>query len=178
MKEEILSILIAESGVITRITLDDLSLEEMQEHVGGYIEYANVRNTEGFPVPASGLGYDDKGFVAGLCEIRDVIVNEEGLLRNLKPNSVSTFAAYGEGITYDKPLVGPAILQVALPEDASSVEWVGFDWIIERTVPKDLRQMADELMREAADEAGVDLSVFGLDKPQQYRIANYIGEEE
>jgi len=174
MKEEILSILVGENGAITRITLDDLSLGEMQEHVGGYIEYAKVTNTEGFPVPASGLGYGgNKKLLAGLCEVKDVIVNEEGLLRNMTHNAVSTFAAYAEGIEFNNPLVGPAIIQVALPEDASSIEWVGFDWIIERTVPEDMREMAKTLMKEAADELGV-----GLSPPPQYRIANYIGEEE
>ncbi|QDP64073.1 MAG: hypothetical protein Tp1100DCM51572_70 [Prokaryotic dsDNA virus sp.] len=176
MKERTLSIFIAENGAITRISLDDLSLEEMQEHVGGLIEYAVVRNTEGFPVPASGLGHDEKGLKAGLCKVKDVIVNEEGLLRRMTPNAVSTFAAYAEGIQYERPLVGPAIIQVALPEDTSSLQWVDFDWIVERTIPEDMRHIAEELMKRKADEVGLDLET-GDFLPSRYRIANY-GEEE
>lgn len=152
MKDEgIISLFIAQEGQIVNVTEKKPSLSEMQSHVGGLIEYACITHAEGeernmFPVPASALG-QKRDMVAGLLEVVDVIVNEEGLIQGLPPNAISTFAAYSQGFDCSHPLVGPAIIQVKR-KDLDSIEWVGFDWIVERTIPEEGRTIAHKMITE------------------------------
>lgn len=179
-----LSLFIAESGEILEILEGEPDLAVMQKHVGGLIEYAVVGTPYGFPVPSAVLGVDREKIEAGLLKVCDVIVNEEGLLLGLPPNAISTFAAYGAGVDCDYPLVGPAIIQVEIPEDLGGVEWVSFDWIIDKTIPKHLQKnvgMVKSIIHEMNEE--VEAIKLGGYRVLDYGAARGIthgarGEEE
>ncbi len=175
MKDNILSLFIAESGEIINIKQGELDLEVMQKHVGGLIEYAVVGTPYGFPVPSAVLGVFKEELEAGLLKVCDVIVNEEGLLQGLKPNAISTFAAYGQGVDCDYPLVGPAIIQVEIPEDTDNVEWVTFDWIIDKTIPKHLQgdvDMVKKIMGELQEEM-TNIKLGLKNKNLGYQVLDY-----
>lgn len=157
-REEKINLLIDGNGTIKEIVHGDMSLADMQKHVGGLIEYAVCEKTEGFPVPPSAVGANRARFEGGdavLCEVIDVIVNEEGLLRGMPPNVISTFAAYGEGLDSNRMLVGPSIIIVKQPQDMGSLTWVGFDWIMDRTIPDEMRDLAEMMLKTAKEMSGI-----------------------
>ena len=175
MKDNILSLFVAASGEILNIKQGELSLAVMQKHVGGLIEYAVVGTPYGFPVPSSVLGVDREGYEAGLLKVCDVIVNENGIALGLPPNAISTFAAYGQGVDCDYPLLGPSIIQVEIPEDTDGVEWVSFDWIIDKTIPKHLQGDADmvkKIMGELEEEM-TNIKLGLENKNLGYQVLDY-----
>ncbi len=154
-KEEKINLLIDGNGTIKEIVYGDMSLADMQKHVGGLIEYAVCEKTEGFPVPPSAVGASRGKGDAVLCEVIDVIVNEEGLLRGMPPNVISTFAAYGEGLDSNRMLVGPSIIIVKQPQHMDALTWVGFDWIMDRTIPDEMRDLAEMMLKTAKEMSGI-----------------------
>ena len=98
-------------GDVISLHTNEPTLKEMQKHVGGYIEYAHHKKGGVLPLPMS----QSK---ARMSEVLSVIVDEEGLLKGHKENSIATWAAYQKPLT-DKDtggpwpyLVGPAIVKV------------------------------------------------------------------
>jgi len=79
------------------------SLKEMQEYVGGYIEYAPVKEGATLPIPRE----DGK---CSLAKIIDVVANEEGLLLGLKENSIVSPRC-------ECPIVGNVIVHVVMTDD-------------------------------------------------------------
>ena len=93
------------------------TLAQMQEAVGGLIEYAPTTGPHRVPVPSANGGTP----VWGECV--EVIVNEEGRLRGFGINAIATFACYGNGMRIPPgcaPLVGPAILKCIIREEAEN----------------------------------------------------------
>lgn len=92
----------------------DLTLTEMQEAVGGLIEYCTFGRNVKLPVPSPQGG----AMVWG--EVIDVIAHEEGrLVNNPLPNAVATYAAFGQSIA-DAPysIVGAVLVHVRIPDGA------------------------------------------------------------
>lgn len=115
-------------GSVAKLTEREPTLEEMQKHVGGLIEYAVVTTQNKFALPTS------KG-KAVLTEVKDVIVNEEGLLLGMFPNPIASFAAWGHTIDNPEQLVGPCIVVCESPNKDSEI--VGLEWIFENMVPEE-----------------------------------------
>ena len=160
-----ISLFIGMDGKVKKVmTNEEPSLEVMQEFVGGLIEYAYTKGGTDFPVPYHALGIEDKENLCALLKVRDVIVNEEGLLMNLTPNPIATYAAYEGGWDYPNPLVGPAIIQVEPPIDMDEVEWVGMDWILDRVTNEDERDFVDSMMGLIALAREVGLTQEDLEK--------------
>jgi hypothetical protein len=113
---------IGRTGAIESIWVKKPTLEEMQEAVEGYIEYVPRNAMKGdkiLPVPVNAFSEEAmRSGSSSLCEVREVIVNEEGLLRSdFETNSVASFAAYGTTIKeldhhYGERIVGPSIIHV------------------------------------------------------------------
>ena len=120
-------------GGVAKLTEEEPTLEEMQAHVGGLIEYAVVTSQKKFAVPKKGKGK------CLLTNVKDVIVNEEGLLLGMSPNAVATFAAWGYDITSEQQLVGPCIIVCETPSEDS--EEVGLEWIVENMIPQNMRDL-------------------------------------
>ena len=121
-----LSTTIDEEGRVQGITEEDMSLSEMQEAVGGLIEYV-PRIPEEAWMPVNHEGRIIRGKVV------EVIVNEEGRLMRLPPNHISTLAAYGEArylhaVTQGPGhlLVGRAIIVCEVDPDADEVTFEEF----------------------------------------------------
>jgi hypothetical protein len=99
-------------GGMTYRMENEPTLDEMQEWVGGLIEYAPVR-------PGAKFQYhvDKETMVWG--ETLEVIVNEEGLLLNLESNEIASIMACGmlEDATGWQTLVGRAIVKYTIDED-------------------------------------------------------------
>ena len=113
-----LSTTIDEEGRVQGITEERMSLEQMQEAVGGLIEYVPSIPEEAW-MPVNHEGRIIRGKVV------EVIVNEEGRLMRLPPNHISTLAAYGEtrylhAVTQGpgRLLVGRAIIVCEVDPDA------------------------------------------------------------
>lgn len=118
-EEQQLWVHIGNDGAIQEIWTEEPSLKEMQKAVDGYIEYAVIDREKGgcLPVPVNKWGEPQRSGSSTLCEVKDVVVNEEGLLRNdYNSNAVAIFAAYGLTVSQQVPgsptLVGPAIVHV------------------------------------------------------------------
>lgn len=119
-EEQQLWVHIGNDGGIRAIWTEEPSLKEMQEAVDGYIEYAVLDQEKGgiLPVPINKWGKPARSGQTSLCEVKDVVVNEEGLLRNdFTSNSVAVFAAYGLTVPEQEMpgapmLVGPAVVHV------------------------------------------------------------------
>lgn len=98
-------------------TSSEPSLDEMQEWVGGLIEYAPVR-------PGAKFQYhvDRESMVWG--ETLEVIVNEEGLLLNLESNEIASIMACGmlQDATGWQTLVGRAIVKYTIDEDDEPID--------------------------------------------------------
>jgi|13_taG_2_1085334.scaffolds.fasta_scaffold00822_23 hypothetical protein len=119
---------IGRTGAIEHIWAKKPTLKEMQEAVDGYIEYVPRNAMKGdkvLPVPVN--AYNDTAMRSGsssLCEVREIIVNEEGLLRSdFHTNAVASFAAFGttvreQDLDDGERIVGPSIVRVRhTPQD-------------------------------------------------------------
>ena len=93
---------------------DAITLEQMQEAVGGYIEYATFAQDVDLPIPThEGLR---------MAKVLQVIANEEGLMMGLKSNAIGTYCAFGVPIPQaPQMIVGDVLVQVRLDEDAREV---------------------------------------------------------
>ena len=153
-----ISLFIGMDGKVKKVmTNEEPSLEVMQDFVGGLIEYAPVKGATDFPVPHHALDMVEKQNLCALLKVRDVIVNEEGLLRGLTPNPIATYAAYEGGWDYPNPIVGPAIIQLEPPIDMDELEWVDMDWILDRVTAKEDREFVGSIMGliQIAREIGI-----------------------
>lgn len=93
---------------------DDITLEQMQEAVGGYIEYCTFAPNTPFPVPNK-----DGNMVIG--SVINVVANEEGALMGLKANTLGTYAANGT-LETTRVIVGDVLVHVRIGEDAEVVD--------------------------------------------------------
>lgn len=106
-------------GEIEKIVSEKPTLEEMQEWVGGYIEYTGAEKDSNFFVNTKKSMESSQGDLNRLKVMKqnviDIIVNEEGLLMNLEPNYIATAAKYNLSyldmqIHDITPLVGNVII--------------------------------------------------------------------
>tara|TARA_R100001510_G_C7653860_1_gene212346 strand:+ start:156 stop:620 length:465 start_codon:yes stop_codon:yes gene_type:complete len=142
---------IDEEGRVQFITDDDMSLSQMQEAVGGLIEYVpRVPEDAWMPVNHEGRILRAK--------VVEVIVNEEGRLMRQPPNHIATLAAFGE-IRYlhavmqgpDHLLVGRAIIVCEVDPEADEVT---FDEFLQ------VGEAAQEIIR--AKIAGANQSLYPM----------------
>ena len=117
-------VVIHPDGKTTILKGDEPTLAQMQEAVGGLIQYVPMPNgPQTMPMPASVCG----GVVRN-GTVTDVIVNEEGMLLRMEPNQIAMLAAWGPE-AWDggyNLLVGPAIAVIEY-DDANQGERVCLD---------------------------------------------------
>lgn len=91
-----------------------LNLKQMQEAVGGLIEYCTFNKATQLPVPHDGR------MVMG--EVIDVIANEEGRIYGMQPNAIATYCAFGmPAHEAPYPIVGAVLVHVRIKDDAEEV---------------------------------------------------------
>ena len=117
---------IDEDGKVHNVTDKEMFLEEKQSAVGGLIEYVpGIPSDAWMPVAHEGRILK--------AQVVDVIVNEEGRLRQMPCNHLATMAAFGEARYLhavmqgpDRLLVGPAIIACKVDPNAEEVTWEEF----------------------------------------------------
>lgn len=106
-------------GEIEKIVNEKPTLEEMQEFVGGYIEYTGAEKKSNFFINSTSSMKKANGDLMRMKVIKqdviNIIVNEEGLLHGLGFNYIATAAKYN--LSYldlanknIQPLVGNVII--------------------------------------------------------------------
>lgn len=106
-------------GDIEKIVNEKPTLAEMQEFVGGYIEYTGAEKKSNFFINSESSSKRAKGDLRRMKVVKqnviDIIVNEEGLLQGLGFNYIATAAKYN--LSYldlhnadIQPLVGNVII--------------------------------------------------------------------
>tara|TARA_R100000734_G_scaffold19036_1_gene17625 strand:+ start:2085 stop:2567 length:483 start_codon:yes stop_codon:yes gene_type:complete len=112
-------------GEIEKIVDEEPTLAEMQEFVGGLIEYTHAEKKSNFFVNckkstkrARKMGDNLRYLRVMKQDVLDIVVNEEGLLIGLEPNHLATLAKYNKSfvdlhLENIMPLVGNAIIHYA-----------------------------------------------------------------
>lgn len=114
---------------------EEPTLAQMQQAVGGLIEYAPVAQGMTLPMPAS---LTSGAIVEG--DVLDVIVNEEGLLQGMEANPIASLAAQGpDGLL--NMLVGPAIVVFRIPDEDEAPKMIDRDTFLLRNAPEDAEHL-------------------------------------
>lgn len=129
-----------------------LTLEQMQEAVGGLIEYCTFGRNVQLPVPNP----SGEGLV--FATVLDVVANEEGrLVADPQQNAIGTYCAFGQSI-FEAPylIVGDVLVNVRIddnPEVASQEDIVrlimGVDALRSHMMPSLSLEEADYDMEES-----------------------------
>lgn len=122
-----------------------LNLTQMQEAVGGLIEYCTFAQGTELPVPHNG------DMVMG--KIVDVIANEEGRIYGMPPNAIGTYCAFGmPAHQAPYPIVGAVLVHVRVDDDAK--KGVRMEKLIEMVLGIETAQALTQELQEA--DYGVD----------------------
>lgn len=116
-------VVLNQDGTAKDLLFSKPTLGEMQEAIGGYIEYAPVKEGAKMPIPIN------RG-LSRVATVKDIIVDEDGLLKGYQENAVSTYAMTNIPINEQDNgtpiLVGPAIIHVEVSQDDKLLDFKDF----------------------------------------------------
>lgn len=119
-------------GMAKELLFSKPTLREMQKAVGGLIEYAPVKKGATMPIPCGSN-------MSRVSQVKEVIVDEEGLLKGYGENAVSSYAMHNvpinEADKFTPVLVGPAIIHVTMSADDKKITFEEFMSLVSGSEP-------------------------------------------